>query len=58
MIDRNLMAGLEELGFFESPDTSAGRVPTGPGYRLYLDSLITVEPLATPDQGPFQGFSY
>ena len=52
------MAGLEELGFFESPDTSAGRVPTGPGYRLYLDSFITVEPLATPDQGPFQGFSF
>ena len=52
------MAGLEELGFFESPDTSAGRVPTGPGYRLYLDSLIIVEPLATPDQGLFRAFPF
>ena len=46
---RNIMAGLEELGFVESPHTSAGRVPTGLGYRFFVDSLITVEPLATLD---------
>ena len=52
------MAGLEELGFLESPDTSSGCVPTGPGYRFHLDSLITVEPLATPDKRPFHGFFF
>ena len=46
---RNVMAGLEELGFLESPHTSAGRIPTGLGYRFFVDSLVTVEPLATLD---------
>ncbi len=46
---RYIMAGLEELGFVESPHTSAGRIPTGQGYRFFVDSLITVEPLATLD---------
>ena len=58
MIVRNLVAGLEELGFLESPDTSSGRVPTGPGYGFCLDSLITVETLATPDKRPFQGLFF
>ena len=52
------MAGLEEVGFLKSPDTSSGRVPTGPGYGFYLDSLINVEPLATPVKRPFQGFFF
>jgi heat-inducible transcriptional repressor len=42
---RNVMADLEELGFIASPHTSAGRVPTALGYRFFVDSLLTVEPL-------------
>lgn len=42
---RNVMADLEELGLVTAPHTSAGRVPTVQGYRLFVDSLITVEPL-------------
>ena len=42
---RNVMADLEDLGLVSSPHTSAGRVPTVSGYRLFLDSLLTVRPL-------------
>ncbi|MHB1358693.1 MAG: heat-inducible transcriptional repressor HrcA [Rhodocyclaceae bacterium] len=42
---RNVMADLEELGFITSPHTSAGRVPTPLGYRLFVDTLLTVRPL-------------
>jgi heat-inducible transcriptional repressor len=42
---RNVMADLEELGFVTSPHTSAGRVPTDKGYRLFVDSLLHVRPL-------------
>jgi heat-inducible transcriptional repressor len=42
---RNVMADLEELGLVQSPHTSAGRVPTASGYRLFVDSLLTVGPL-------------
>ncbi len=42
---RNVMADLEELGFVASPHTSAGRVPTPLGYRLFVDSLLTIKPL-------------
>ena len=38
---RNVMADLEEAGFVASPHTSAGRVPTARGYRLFVDSLLT-----------------
>ncbi len=44
---RNVMADLEELGLVESPHTSAGRVPTTKGYRLFVDTMLTVEPLTT-----------
>jgi heat-inducible transcriptional repressor len=37
---RNIMAGLEELGYVMQPHTSAGRVPTKRGYRYYVDSLL------------------
>lgn len=37
---RNEMAAMEDLGLLEHPHTSAGRVPTGRGYRLYVDSLM------------------
>ncbi|MBS1189427.1 MAG: hrcA [Rhodocyclaceae bacterium] len=42
---RNVMADLEDAGFVASPHTSAGRVPTARGYRLFVDSLLTVQPL-------------
>ncbi len=38
---RNDMAALEQLGFLEQPHTSAGRIPTFNGYRLYIDKLMT-----------------
>ena len=43
---RNVMADLEDLGFIASPHTSAGRIPTPRGYRFFVDSLLTVQPLA------------
>ncbi len=39
---RNVMADLEEMGYLSSPHTSAGRVPTGKGFRFYVDSLLRV----------------
>lgn len=41
---RNVMADLEDLGLIQSPHTSAGRVPTPRGYRMFVDSLLTVQP--------------
>lgn len=40
---RNIMAGLEDMGFLSQPHTSAGRVPTDKGYRLYVDGLCPSE---------------
>ncbi len=42
---RNVMSDLEERGFVHSPHTSAGRVPTAMGYRLFVDTLLQVQPL-------------
>lgn len=42
---RNVMAELEERGYVQSPHTSAGRVPTQQGYRLFVDSLVTFSPV-------------
>jgi heat-inducible transcriptional repressor len=42
---RNDMAFLEQNGFLEQPHTSAGRIPTFKGYRLYIDELMTVQSL-------------
>ncbi|MBT8132437.1 MAG: heat-inducible transcriptional repressor HrcA [Gammaproteobacteria bacterium] len=42
---RNIMADLEELGLVSSPHTSAGRVPTAAGLRVFVDTLVTVKPL-------------
>lgn len=41
---RNVMSDLEDLGLIHSPHTSAGRVPTPRGYRLFVDTLLTVQP--------------
>ena len=44
---RNIMADLEEMGFIASPHTSSGRIPTPLGYRFFVDSLLTVQPLGS-----------
>ncbi len=40
---RNVMADLEDLGLISSPHTSAGRIPTAKGYRLFVDTMLTVQ---------------
>ena len=53
---RNVMSDLEELGLIASPHTSAGRIPTARGYRLFVDTMLTVQreelhaPRLQPDQ--------
>jgi len=42
---RNVMASLEKKGYIHSPHTSAGRVPTSRGYRLFVDTMVNVNPL-------------
>ncbi|MFJ3055719.1 heat-inducible transcriptional repressor HrcA [Herbaspirillum sp. NPDC087042] len=49
---RNIMADLEEMGFVASPHTSAGRVPTPRGYRMFVDTLLTVEAI---DESALEG---
>ena len=51
---RNIMADLEEGGYIASPHTSAGRIPTPKGYRLFVDSLLTVRPLEGPQIAQIQ----
>ena len=53
---RNVMSDLEDLGLIASPHTSAGRVPTARGYRLFVDTMLTVqrEGLQAPDLAPDQ----
>lgn len=46
---RNVMVDLERLGLVCSPHTSAGRVPTEQGYRLFIDNLVTIKPLGSDD---------
>src|SRR6266498_718013 len=46
---RNIMADLEALGYLDHPHTSAGRIPTDEGYRVYVDSLMGRQPLAPGD---------
>lgn len=40
---RNVMSDLEDLGLIVSPHTSAGRIPTARGYRLFVDAMLTVQ---------------
>ena len=42
---RNVMSDLEERGLLSSPHTSAGRIPTAQGYRLFVDSLLQTSPI-------------
>ncbi|MHA4868255.1 heat-inducible transcriptional repressor HrcA [Duganella sp. PWIR1] len=48
---RNIMADLEELGYVASPHTSAGRVPTPRGYRIFVDTLLTVQTMDEQSMG-------
>ncbi len=47
---RNDMAVLEDEGYITQPHTSAGRVPTDKGYRLFVDRLTTVKPMSGPEK--------
>ncbi|WP_140628458.1 heat-inducible transcriptional repressor HrcA [Methylibium rhizosphaerae] len=47
---RNVMADLEELGLIASPHTSAGRIPTARGYRLFVDTMLTARSLQRDDE--------
>jgi len=51
---RNIMADLEDLGFVDSPHTSAGRVPTIKGYRFFVDTLVKLTPPKGEDLRRFQ----
>jgi len=53
---RNVMADLEDLGLIASPHTSAGRVPTARGYRLFVDTMLTAQPLSL-ERGQIAGLS-
>lgn len=53
---RNDMAALEEEGLITAPHTSAGRVPTDAGYRLFVDRLSTVKPLSRAERIAIQRF--
>lgn len=45
---RNILSDLEEAGLIAAPHTSAGRIPTAQGYRVFVDSLLEVRPLGEP----------
>ena len=47
---RNDMAALEEEGYIHQPHTSAGRVPTDKGYRLFVDRLSHVKPMSAAEK--------
>jgi len=53
---RNDMAALEDEGLIAQPHTSAGRVPTDRGYRLFVDRLAGVKPLSPPERRAIQTF--
>jgi heat-inducible transcriptional repressor len=53
---RNDMASLEEDGYITQPHTSAGRIPTDKGYRLFVDRLTEVKPLSAAERRAIQSF--
>jgi transcriptional regulator of heat shock response len=53
---RNEMAILEEEGLITQPHTSAGRIPTDLGYRVFVDKLATVKPLSTAERRAIETF--
>lgn len=53
---RNEMAVLEDAGLITQPHTSAGRIPTNKGYRVFVDQLDTVKPLSTAERKAIENF--
>lgn len=53
---RNEMAVLEDEGLIIQPHTSAGRIPTDRGYRLFVDKLATVKPFTNPERRAIETF--
>ncbi|RRD50403.1 heat-inducible transcriptional repressor HrcA [Arachnia propionica] len=53
---RNDMAVLEEEGYIAQPHTSAGRIPTDKGYRLFVDRLATIKPLSPAERRAINAF--
>ncbi|GAB3623892.1 heat-inducible transcriptional repressor HrcA [Mariniluteicoccus endophyticus] len=53
---RNDMAALEEEGYITQPHTSAGRIPTDKGYRLFVDKLAAIKPLSVAERRAIQTF--
>ena len=53
---RNDMAALEEEGYITQPHTSAGRIPTDKGYRLFVDRLAQIKPLSTAERVAITSF--
>ncbi len=53
---RNEMADLEMLGYLEHIHTSSGRIPSSKGYRLYVDSLLPVQPMSEEEKAPWQRY--
>ena len=49
---RNIMSDLEEMGFVSSPHTSAGRIPTPRGFRVFVDALLTAQPFGETSVEP------
>lgn len=53
---RNDMAALEEEGYIMQPHTSAGRIPTDKGYRLFVDKLAQIKPLSSAERNAIAAF--
>jgi len=53
---RNEMAVLEDAGLITQPHTSAGRIPTNKGYRVFVDQLSEVKPLSNPERKAIENF--
>ena len=55
---RNDMAALEDEGYIHQPHTSAGRVPTQKGYRLFVDEVARIKPLSAPERAAITALLY
>ena len=53
---RNDMSALEEEGYISAPHTSAGRIPTDKGYRLFVDKLNSIKPMSQPERKAIHTF--
>jgi heat-inducible transcriptional repressor len=53
---RNDMAALEDEGYIAQPHTSAGRIPTDKGYRLFVDGLSDIKPMTSAERRAIQSF--